>query len=52
LRLGGDFLGGDRHRDLLMGERRLWLGDLTLTECLGDLDLDGRGFLPLLLRGG
>jgi len=28
------------------------LGDLTLTERLGDLDLERKGLLPLLLRGG
>lgn len=29
LRLDGDILGGDCRGDLLLGERRLWLGDLT-----------------------
>lgn len=47
LRLGGDLLrgdhlGGDRLGDLLMGDRRPRLRDLTLTEPLGDLNLDGR----------
>lgn len=41
LRLGVDFLGGDRRRDLFLGERRSWFGDLTLTKCREDLDLDG-----------
>ena len=47
LRLGGDLLC---HGDLLLGDLRPRLGDLTLTERLGDLDLDGRGLLPLLIR--
>jgi len=46
LRLGGDLLGGDRHGDLLLGDRRPRLGDLMLTESLGDMDLDGQGLLP------
>lgn len=50
--LGGDLLGGDRRRDLFLGERRLWLTDLTMTECRGDQNLDGRGLIPLLLRVG
>jgi len=50
--LGGDRLGGDRLGDLLLGDRHPRLGDLTLTERLGDLDLEQRGLLPLLLRGG
>jgi len=41
LRLGGDLLGGDRLWDLLLEDRRPQLGDLTLIECLGDMDLDG-----------
>ena len=52
LRLGGDLLEGAHRGDLLMGDRRLWLGYLTLTERLGDLDLDRRGLLPFLLHGG
>lgn len=51
LSVGGELLGGDRRGDLLLGDLRWsWLRDLTLTECLGDLDLHGRGLLPLLSR--
>jgi hypothetical protein len=55
LRLGGDLHGGDRlcrdHlKDLLLGHLLAQLGDLTMKEHLGDLDLDGRVFF--LLRGG
>ena len=50
--LGGDRLGGERLGDLLLGDRRSQLGDLTLMERLGDLDLERRGLLPLRLRGG
>jgi len=52
LRLGGDLRGGDRLGDLVLGDCRPRLGDLTLMERLGDLDLERRGLLPLLLRGG
>ena len=52
LRLGGVLLGGDCLGDLLLGDRRPRLGYLTLTECLRDLDLDGRELLPLLICGG
>lgn len=50
--LGGDLLVGDRRGDLLLGDRRSWFGDLTLTKRVGDLDLDRRGLLPLLLSDG
>ena len=49
---GGYRIGGERLGDLLLGDRCPRLGDLTLTERLGDLDLERRGLLPLLLRGG
>lgn len=57
LHLGGDLREGDRLSgeylgDLLLGDRRSRLGDLTLTERLGDLDLEWWWLLPLLLRGG
>jgi len=51
--LGGDLLGGDRlGGDLLMFDLLVWLGDLTLIECRGDLERDLGGLLPLLLRTG
>lgn len=50
VRLGEIRLGGVRLGDLLRVDLFVWLGDLTLTECHGDLDRDWRGLLPLLLR--
>ena len=50
--LGGDRLGGERLGDLLLGDRRPQLGDLTLTERRGYLDMERWGLLPLLLPGG
>jgi hypothetical protein len=50
--LGGDRLGGEHLGGLLLGDRRPRLGDLTLTERLGDLDLEWWGLLPILLWGG
>lgn len=51
-RLGGDLLGGDCLGGERLGDCRSRLGDLTLTERLGDLDLERQGLLPFLLRGG
>lgn len=52
LRLGGDLRGGNHLGGERLGDRRLQLGDLTLSECLGDLDLEQRGLLPILLQAG
>ena len=50
--LGGDRLGGDRLGDLLQVDLLVWLGDLMLTECRGDLKRELRGLLSLMLRVG
>jgi len=38
--LGEDCLRGDRLGDLLLADLRVWLGDVMLTECQGDLERD------------
>ena len=57
LHFGGDLLardrlGGDHLGDLLLADLLVRLGDLTLTECRGDLEREWRGLLPLLLCVG
>jgi len=45
-------MGGERLGDLIMRGDRPRLGDLTLLDRRGDLDLERLGLPPLLLHGG